>query len=806
MNHTLAPLLRKCALVFFDDILVYNASLDDHTRHLKLVLELLARDQWKVKLSKCSFARQQVSYLSHIIDAQGVATDPVKIQAIAEWPTPSGIRDLRSFLGLAGYYRKFIRNFGVICQPLTSLLKKGSLFIWTSEHDIAFNTLKKALVSAPVLALPDFSTTFLVETDASALGVGAVLMQKGHPLAFLSKALGPKLRGLSTYEKEYLAVILAVQQWWPYLQHQEFVILTDHKSLTQLNEQRLHTPWQHKVFTKLLGLQYKVHYRPGSENRVADALSRCVSADLLALSTVVPQWLLDVQASYDHDIEAQSLLARLSVDPAAVPHFTLKAGLLRYKNRIWLGAAEPLQRKIVSALHCSAIGGHSGIPTTYSRVKSLFSWTRMKQYVKTFVQQCQVCLQAKSDRSAYPGKLQPLEVPLSAWHTVSLDFVEGLPRLGTADCILVVVDKFTKFAHFIPLSHPYTALTVAQVFVSQVYRLHGFPVAVISDRDPVFTSQFWQHFFKLAGAELRMSSSYHPQSDGQTERVNQCLETYLRCFVNACPKKWSSWLPTAEFWYNTSFHSALGCSPFEVLYGRKPRSLGISVDDTVPASLSDWLQERSHMQDLIHQHLIRSQQRMKRQADKNRTERSFAVGDWVYLKLQPYVQSSVLPRANHKLSFKYFGPYQITDSVGKVAYRLALPAASKIHPVVHVSQLKLAAGYKGPVPATLPTDFPEFAIPIQVLQTRGITKGHRFVQQVLVEWSGLPRDLATWEDLEALRQCFPFAPAWGQAGFQGGGNVTPLPPSSSPQKQPGRREPGRRERRPNVRLVGPEWA
>jgi hypothetical protein len=308
-------------------------------------------------------------------------------------------------LGLAGYYRKFIRNFGVICQPLTTLLKEGSLFIWTSEHDIAFNTLKRALVSAPVLALPDFTTTFLVETDASALGVGAVLVQKGHPLAFLSKALGPKSRGLSTYEKEYLAVILVVHQWRPYLQHHEFIILTDHKSLTQLNEQLLHTSWQHKVFTKLLGLQYKVQYRPGSENRVADALSRCVPADLHALSTVVPQWLLDVQASYAHDAEAQSLLSHLSVDPAAVPHFTLNAGLLRYKDRIWLGADEPLQSKIVSALHCSAIGGHSGVPATYSRVKSLFAWTRMKQYVKTFVQQCQVCLQAKPDRSAYPRKV-----------------------------------------------------------------------------------------------------------------------------------------------------------------------------------------------------------------------------------------------------------------------------------------------------------------------------------------------------------------------------------------------------------------
>lgn len=265
MNHTLAPLLRKCALVFFDDILIYSASLEDHISHLQQVFQLLAKDEWKVKLSKCKFAKQQVAYLGHIINSSGVSTDPVKIQAIAAWPLPTNIKELRSFLGLAGYYRKFIRHFGVISQPLNTLLKKGALFIWTNEHTLAFHTLQHALTQAPVLSLPDFNTTFFIETDASAVGVGAVLMQKGHPLAFLSKALGPKSRGLSTYEKEYLAVILTVQQWRYYLQHTEFIILTDHKSLTQLNEQRLHTPWQHKVFTKLLGLQYKILYRPGSE-------------------------------------------------------------------------------------------------------------------------------------------------------------------------------------------------------------------------------------------------------------------------------------------------------------------------------------------------------------------------------------------------------------------------------------------------------------------------------------------------------------------------------------------------------------
>ena len=183
-----------------------------------------------------------------------MGTDPSKLESIASWPTLGSVKELRSFLGLAGYYRRFVRHFGIISKPLTNLLKKHALFIWTPDHDSAFQTLKTALCQAPVLALPNFAKPFSIETNASELGVGVVLMQDGHPLAFLSKALGPRLQGLSTYEKEYMAILLALEQWRSYLQHAEFQIITDHRSLVQLTDQRLHTPWQQKVFTKLIGL------------------------------------------------------------------------------------------------------------------------------------------------------------------------------------------------------------------------------------------------------------------------------------------------------------------------------------------------------------------------------------------------------------------------------------------------------------------------------------------------------------------------------------------------------------------------
>ena len=230
---------------------------------------------------------------------------------------------------------------------------------------------------------------------------------------------------------------------------------------------------------------------------------------------------------------------------------------------------------------------------------------------------------------------------------VCLDFIEGLPNSHNKTVILVVVDKFSKYGHFIPMAHPFTALQVAQLYLSQVYKLRGLPKAIISDRDRVFTSAVWQELFRLSDTKLLMSSSYHPQTNGQTERLNQCLETFLRCFVNACPRKWLDWLPLAEYWYNTTYHSALGKTPFEVLYGNSPRHLGISdISSCQTAELEEWLTEWETLSKLIQQQLLRAQQRMKNQADKNRTEREFAVGDLVYLKLQPYIQSSVAPRGN----------------------------------------------------------------------------------------------------------------------------------------------------------------
>lgn len=227
MNQTLKPVLCICALVFFDDILVFSKSFSDHVKHLREVLQLLRNDQWQIKASKCSFAQRELSYLGFVISQQGVSIEADKIQQVQQCPLPINFKKLMQFLGLSSYHRKFLRHYGIIAKPLTHLLKKNTPFVWTSECTTSFEALTSALVTAPVLALPNFQKQFIIETDAIDLGVGAILQQDGHPLAFFSKPLGPRNRGLSTYEKELLAILLAVEHWRRYLQTVEFIIKAD---------------------------------------------------------------------------------------------------------------------------------------------------------------------------------------------------------------------------------------------------------------------------------------------------------------------------------------------------------------------------------------------------------------------------------------------------------------------------------------------------------------------------------------------------------------------------------------------------
>ncbi|CAN6347636.1 unnamed protein product [Urochloa humidicola] len=759
MNTVLAQFLRKFALVFFDDILIYSSSLKDHVSHLRSILEALRENQLYAKLSKCSFAQSEIEYLGHVINAQGVATDPSKIEIIKKWPSPTSVTELRAFLGLAGYYRRFIKGYGIICKPLFNALKKNA-FQWTDEQEEAFSQIKEIMSAPPVLALPDFTKPFILETDASGSGIGAVLMQNGKPISFLSKTLGPKASAASTYEKEALAILEALKKWKHYLASTSVIIRTDQQSLKYIHDQRLVEGVQHKLLIKLLGFNYTVEYKKGKENTVADALSRAThTSEILALSAAIPVWMEQVTSSYEQDQHCLQMISKLSIDGQAIPNYSLHNGILRYKGKLVIGANADLRKQLITTFHSSVFGGHSGERATYKRLQLIFHWPCMLQQVKEFVQQCPVCQKNKSENIPYPGLLAPLPVPEMAWTHVSMDFIEGLPKSQGKDVILVVVDRFTKYAHFIALSHPYSAQHVVNAYMENVFKLHGLPKVMVTDRDPIFTSTVWQSMFKSLQVELHLSSAYHPQTDGQTERVNQCLENYLRCMCFASPKRWFHWLSLAEWWYNTSYHTSLNMTPFQALYGyTPPMVVEVIIPDCPDLSTQEQLRNREVAVQVIKDNLVKAQARIKHQADKHRTDREFQIGDMVYLKLQPYRHTSLSTHRCLKLHSKYYGPFRVLEKIGKAAYKLLLPAGCQLHDVFHVSQLKRHLGPNAVPSPELPLIDSKGTIkvaPADVLDRRLIPRNNEPVVQWLIHWVNLPPSEATWEDANFIRKVFP---------------------------------------------------
>ena len=383
----------------------------------------------------------------------------------------------------------------------------------------------------------------------------------------------------------------------------------------------------------------------------------------------------------------------------------------------------------------------------------------MKSDLKKFVKNCDVCQRIKSETSSLAGLLQPLSIPTTPQTDVSLDFVKGFPKSQGFEVILVVVDWLTKYAHFVPVSHPYTAAMIASLYMSHIFKLHGMPASIVSDRDVTFTSLFWSELFRLHGTDLAMSTAYHPQSDGQTEIVNKSLEQYLRAFSSDRPHRWVEWLPLAEFWFNTSFHISLKLTPFEALYGFPPPKLQAYILGTTRVdALDTLLSQRQVMLDTLKGNLIVAQDRMKFYVDKHRQDRSFQVGDWVFLKLQPHRQKTLAYKGRWKLSPHYFGPFQVLQKIGTVSYKLALPPESKIHLVFHVSCLKLKLGqHVTPLPIFPPIDEEGHVLsePIVVLHKRTKTLRTRNITEVLVQWMASPPKDATWESLHHLQLSFP---------------------------------------------------
>lgn len=340
-----------------------------------------------------------------------------------------------------------------------------------------------------------------------------------------------------------------------------------------------------------------------------------------------------------------------------------------------------------------------------------------------------------------------------------MDFIESLPKSDGKDTILVVIDKYTKYAHLVSLQHPFTASQVAQKLLDQVIKLYGPPKVIISDRDKIFTSGFWSELFKIMGTATHLTSAYHPQSDGQSERLNQCVEMYLRCLVHDKPNSWSKWLPMAEWWYNTSHHSAINMTPYMALYGKPPPSVNYhQAEKQQNPCLDLFLRQRAEMQGVLKENLKKAQERMVFYANKNRSERKFLVGDEVFLKTQAFRQRSLKETKDHKFSPRYYGPFKVLKKIGSVAYQIQLPATAKIHNTFHVSLLKKKVGSRHMVWSEIPTETGgvEEKRPARILDRRIMKRNNAVAVDVLMQWDGQVAEDATWEDFDVIRRRYPW--------------------------------------------------
>nr|ABF96299.1 retrotransposon protein, putative, Ty3-gypsy subclass, expressed [Oryza sativa Japonica Group] len=786
MNKVFMEYLDKFVVVFIDDILIYSRTKEEHEEHLRLALEKLREHQLYAKFSKCEFWLSEVKFLGHVISAGGVAVDPSNVESVTNWKQPKTVSEIRSFLGLAGYYRRFIENFSKIAKPMTRLLQKDVKYKWSEECEQSFQELKSRLISAPILILPDPKKGFQVYCDASKLGLGCVLMQDGKVVAYASRQLRPHEKNYPTHDIELAAVVHALKIWRHYLFGTRTEVYTDHKSLKYIFTQPDLNMRQRRWLELIKDYDMGIHYHPGKANVVVDALSGkgyCNATE----GRQLPLELCKEFERLNLGIVGRGFVAALEAKPTLIDQVReaqindpdiqeIKKNMRRGKaigfledeqGTVWLGERicvpdnKDLKDAVLKEAHDTLYSIHPGSTKMYQDLKERFWWASMKREIVEYVAVCDVCQRVKAEHQKPAGLLQPLKIPEWKWEEIGMDFITGLPRTSSGhDSIWVIVDRLTKVAHFIPVKTTYSGSRLAELYMARIVCLHGVPKKIVSDRGSQFTSNFWKKLQEEMGSKLNFSTAYHPQTDGQTERVNQILEDMLRACALDFGGSWDKNLPYAEFSYNNSYQASLQMAPYEALYGRKCRT-PLLWDQTGERQVfgTDILREAEEKVKVIQERLRVAQSRHKSYADNRRRDLSFEEGDYVYLRVTP-LRGVHRFHTKGKLAPRFVGPYKIVSRRGEVAYQLELPQSlAGVHNVFHVSQLKKCLR----VPTEeanieqieVQEDLTSVEKPIRILETNERRTRNRVIRFCKVQWSNHSEEESTWEREDELKSAHP---------------------------------------------------
>ena len=764
INDVLSDYLDNFVISYIDDILIYSNSLEEHHEHVSKVLEKLLENNLYVKLEKCEFDKSETTFLGYVISKDGLKMDKEKVKAILDWPVPTNVKEVQSFIGLCNYYRLFIKDFAKIANPIHKLTRKNVPFDWGKDQQKAFDTLKHLFTSAPILKHPDSNKPFIVETDASNFAVGAILSQefdgKLHPVAFLSKSLTKCQRNYQIYDKELLAIKEALEAWRHYLEgaRHQFIVYTDHKNLTFPRKPEMLSQRQIHWYEFLSRFDFKLIYRSGKKSGKPDLLSRR-SDHLFANLRTLSKYCLKISNKSDNSL-INSILSSLSSD---VLYCQIKSylkdnhsssppinniddvkiddeGFLLFNNLIYVPGS--LRTRILELHHDSISVGHFGIKKTTELISRNFWWPKLSNDVTKFIKSCDVCCRNKVPRHKPYGLLSPLSTPKRPWSEISMDFIVELPKSKDLTCIMVVVDRLTKMAHFIPFRCLPTAAIAADAFLTYIYRLHGLPDSIVSDRGSQFTSAFWNRLCSLYDIDHALSTANHPQTDGQTERVNSILEQYLRCFINEKQNNWADLLPFAEFSYNNSLHQSTNLTPFFANYGYNPKAHPEIPSNKRPSRAEKRAIDINVNIKILKENLDKAKETYKKYADQKRMEPpKFEVGDKVWL-----LKGTNEKNRKKKLSNQMIGPFKIIKKVSNLAYELNLPKKMRCHPVFHVSLLEPYhenefndRSIQKRKNIRLTTDYTE-KIPEKIIDMK-VKKG---INHYLVSWKGRSIDENSW--------------------------------------------------------------
>lgn len=742
MNETLKGLIGKCVLVYLDDILVYSKSRKEHLQHLRLVMNRLREQQLFAKKSKCHFFMESVNFLGHTIDADGIHVDNSKVKAMVDWPEPKKPVDMQSFLGTAGFYRKFIKDFSAIANPLYAYGNKKKE--WDKECSQAFKSLKDKLVSAPVLLPFDETKEVLVTTDASDFAIGATLELLGDDgkvlgvVAYLSAKLSGAELKWPVREKEGFAIRAALEQWSHYLKGKHFVLNTDHQSLKYLATKKDTSPKIGRWLDVLAEYDFDIVYIKGEHNR-ADGLSRrpdlqiskedkvkeinsAALTNLWMLETetmvttikaITPEYIATLKNGYTQDIAFKIVYDVLShnlpVPPelrTVIKRYKIKEGLLYYgfnslkRDKLCIPDNE-VRAQILKTAHDSAASAHCDAFRTFLNISQFYHWPKMQRTINDYVKTCHRCQRAKLKTGKPFGTYTPLDIPDDRWRGINIDFISGMePDAKTKnDSVMVVTDRFSKMSHFIAVQKTATTEDICNVFIKEIFRLHGAPRVIVSDRDKLFTSALWDRFAQRLGIKLNFTTSHNPQADGQVERVNRTLAEKVSAVFNEYPTSWEEMLPMIEFAYNNTYQATIKATPFLAAYAFHPRFVGMlnpiepSVRDPFgrenpgkgqQALLDRILRSAEVIREIVTRNIAAEQERISIKENGKKLAPVFKVGDQVLLDNSAFVK----PIKGQKFQFKWYGPFEITEKISENNYRLATRTGTVKHDVYNVKVLK----------------------------------------------------------------------------------------------------------------------